>query len=435
MAKDIAEFDDLVDAFDEIKTGFETFKDKNDEHLKEVKRGFDDVVRQDELTKIQESITEAESKYDQILARLRTSTSTNSDDADESKMFESWARLNLKRQDKQLTEEYGKKEAEEYRAAFNSYLRHKDEKLLSSDEMKALSVGRDPDGGIVVLPDTSGRIIKRVYETSPVRQYANIETIGTDALEGLFDLDEASVGWVGETQTRSETGTPQLEKYRISVHEMYANPRATQKLIDDASIDMEMWLQNKVSDRMGRFEATAFVNGDGVGKPRGFLTYPTWAAEGVFELKKVEQYDTGVNGGFAADPDGGDILLDVIYGLLPQYRANANWFMNRLTTKAVRKLKDSDGNYLWQPGLQVGEPATLLGYGVASFEDMPDIATDSLSMGFGDMREHYTIVDRQGFRLLIDPYTQKPYVQYYTTRRVGGDVTNFEAMKLVKFTA
>lgn len=434
MPKDSIELDDLAEAFGEIKTGFETFKTKNDEHLNEVKKGFDDVVRKEELSKIQESISQAETKYDQILARVRSMSVNDNDNSNESKMFEDWARLNLKRQDRQLTEDYGTKEAEAYRSAFNSYLRKKDEKLLDADEMKALSVGRDPDGGIVVLPDTSGRIIKRIYETSPVRQYANIETIGTDALEGLYDLDEAGVGWVGETQARTETSTPQLEKYRIPVHEMYANPRATQKLIDDASIDMEAWLQGKVAEKMGRFEATAFVNGDGIGKPRGFLTYDPWASEGVFELKKVEQYETGVDGAFAADPNGGDVLLDVIYGLLPQYRANANWFMNRLTTKAVRKLKDTDGAYLWQPGLQAGQPASLLGYSVASFEDMPDIANNSLSMAFGDMREHYTVVDRQGIRLLIDPYTQKPYVQYYTTRRVGGDVTNFEAMKLVKFT-
>jgi HK97 family phage major capsid protein len=302
---------------------------------------------------------------------------------------------------------------------------------MGPDERKALSVGTDPDGGYVVNPDLSGRIVLKVFESSPMRAYASVQVISSDALEGLFDLNEASSGWVGETDSRPETNTPQLGKWRIPAHELYAKPKATQKLLDDASINMEAWLASKVSEKFARDEANAFVVGNGVNKPRGFLTY----SSGTTLPGTIERFDTGVNGAFAAAPNGGDVLINALYGLKQQYRANATWFMNRATLKLTRKLKDSDGAYLWSPGIAAGQPASLLGYPVASFEDMPDPATDSLSIAVGDMREAYQIVDRLGIRTLRDPYSAKPYVEFYTTKRVGGDVVNFEAIKLIEFTA
>jgi len=270
-----------------------------------------------------------------------------------------------------------------------------------------------------------------VFETSPMRAYASIQVISTDALEGLFDLEEASSGWVGETDARSETGTPQLGKWRIPVHELYAKPKATQKILDDAEINLETWLAQKVAEKFARDEAAAFVAGNGVNKPRGFLSY----ADGTTLPGTIERINTGANGAFASAPSGGDALIDALYGLKAQYRANATWFMNRATTKLARKLKDSDGAYLWSPGIAAGQPATLLGYPVAAFEDMPDPATGSLSIAVGDMRSAYQIVDRVGIRTLRDPYSAKPYVEFYTTKRVGGDVVNFEAIKLIEFSA
>lgn len=302
---------------------------------------------------------------------------------------------------------------------------------MADTERKALSVGSDPEGGYVVYPDMSGQIVQKVFETSPMRAYASIQTISTDALEGIFDLNEASFGWVEETESRSETNTPDIGRWRIPVHEMYAFPFATQKLLDDAAIDMENWLSMKVADKFARAEADAFVNGSGVGQPRGFLTY----SDGTTLPGTIEQFDTGVNGAYAAAPDGGDVLIDALYGLKAPYRANATWFMNRATTKLTRKLKDSDGAYLWSPGIAAGQPATLLGYPVAAFEDMPDPATGSLSVAVGDMRAAYQIVDRIGIRVLRDALTNKPYIGLYTVKRVGGDVVNFEAVKLVKFQA
>lgn len=264
-----------------------------------------------------------------------------------------------------------------------------------------------------------------------MRAYASIQTISTDALEGLFDLDEAASGWVAETDSRSETNTPVVGKWRIPVHELYAKPRATQKLLDDAEINMEAWLASKVAEKFGRDEANAFVVGNGVGKPRGFLTY----ANGTTLPGTIEQVKTGANGAFASAPNGSDVLVTALYSLKQQYRANATWFMNRATTGLVRRLKDSNGQMVWAPGIAAGQPATLLGYPVASFEDMPNPATGSLSIAVGDMREAYQIVDRVGIRTLRDPYSAKPYVEFYTTKRVGGDVVNFEAVKIVDFSA
>jgi HK97 family phage major capsid protein len=258
-----------------------------------------------------------------------------------------------------------------------------------------------------------------------------VQVIGTDALEGLFDLERAGAVWVGETGARTQTSTPNLGKWRIPVHELSAMPAATQKILDDAAINLETWLADKVALEFALSENAAFVNGNGVDKPRGFLTY----GAGTTLPGTIQQLPTGVSAAFAAAPNGGDALIDALYSLKAPYRANATWFMNRATTKMVRKLKDSDGAYLWSPGIAAGQPATVLGYPVAAFEDMPDPATDSLSIAVGDMRAAYQIVDRMGLRVLRDPYTAKPFVLFYTTKRTGGDVVNFEALKLIEFTA
>ena len=208
-------------------------------------------------------------------------------------------------------------------------------------------------------------------------------------------------------------------------------PDATQQLLDDSIVPLETWLDGKIADRFARAENNAFVSGSGVDKPRGFLTL----ANSTDLTQGVEQIKTTVNGGFAAAPNGGDVLIDALYSLKAQYRANATWFMNRATTRLVRKLKDSDGAYLWSPGIAAGQPATVLGYPVAAFEDMPDPATGSLSIAVGDMRQAYQIVDRSGIRMLRDPYTAKPKILFYATKRTGGSVVNGEALKLIQFAA
>lgn len=420
-----------VGAVDALHVAFEEFKKANDERLAQIeKKGSADVVTEAKLQKIEADLEKAQKIADEaVLASKRQArivTDESGERVDLDKKAQEWASMNARRRGGVIGS-FGAADMDAYKAAFDTFIR-KGEEIMGADERKALSVGSDPDGGYVVNPDLSGRIVAKVFETSPMRAYASIQVISTDALEGLFDLNEASSGWVGETDSRAETNTPALGKWRIPVHELYAKPKATQKLLDDASINMEQWLAAKVSEKFARDEAAAFVNGNGVNKPRGFLTY----ASGTTLPGTIEQFPTGANGALAAAPNGGDALLDALYGLKAAYRANATWFMNRASTKLVRKAKDTDGSYIWQPGIATGQPATLFGYPVASFEDMPDPATGSLSIAVADMRSAYQVVDRIGIRTLRDPYSAKPYVEFYTTKRVGGDVVNFEAVKLVR---
>lgn len=418
-------------AIEGVNVAFESFKSANDENL--AKR---DVVIEEKLARIESDLQAAQNLADEaVLAAKRQSrvvTDESGNEVDLDKKAADWARIAARRRG-DSTPAFDADGLKAYRALFDRMMR-KGEQHLDHSELKALSVGSDPDGGYMVHPDMSGRIVKRVFEMSPMRAYASIQVISTDSLEGMYDNDEAGSGWVGETGSRAETDTPQLGEWRIPVHELYANPRATQKVLDDASISMEAWLADKVTSKFARDESSAFHTGNGVIKPRGFLTYDDYTTPGVFENGKIEQFDTGVSGAFAAAPSGLDKLIDMQYGLKAAYRGSASWFMASSTMGAARKLKDSDGHYVWQMSTQVGTPSTLLGHAVVPFEDMPVIGAGSLSIAFADMREAYQIVERQGIRTLRDPFSAKPYVQFYTTKRVGGDVVNFEAIKLLKFT-
>lgn len=425
---------ELAKAVEGVKTGFEAFKEANDQRIKEIEaKGAADPLLEEKLAKIEKDMDAKQAKLDQFELAMkrqnRTVVDEKGNEIDLDAKAAKWANM-VARSRGTRVEDFGSKQLDEYKSAFDTFLRKGDE-IIGANEKKALSVGTDPDGGYVVHPDMSGAIVTKVFETSPMRAYASIQVISTDALEGLFDLEEAVSGWVGETEARPDTGTPQLGKWRIPVHELYAKPKATQKILDDAEINMEAWLAGKVSEKFARDEAAAFVSGNGVNKPRGFLTYP----DGTTLPSTIERVNTSVNGAFAAAPNGGDVLIDALYGLKAQYRANATWFMNRSTTKLARKLKDSDGAYLWSPGIAAGQPASLLGYPIAAFEDMPNPATGSLSIAVGDMRAAYQIVDRVGIRTLRDQYSAKPYIEFYTTKRVGGDVINFEAIKLIEFSA
>lgn len=429
------EMKQIHDAVQKLNEAFTEYKTANDDRLKQIEeKGAADPLLEQKLEAIQAEMDKQQKVVDDFELSMKRQSVVVKDQygnvVDMDQKYADWATMALKRRGKFLPEGgFGMEQMNEYKAAFDKMIRQ-GEQALSADELKALSVGTDPDGGYLVNPDMSGRIVKKVFETSAMRAYASIQVISTGELKGLHDDDEASAGWVGETATRSETGTPQIKEWSIPVHELYAKPKATQTLLDDAEVNMEEWLAGKVSSKFTRMENNAFCVGNGVVKPRGFLDYADGTATG-----QIERFQTGVNGGFAAAPNGGDALIDALYGLKSDYRNNATWFMNRTTTKTVRKLKDSDGAYLWSPGIAAGQPATLLGYPTASFEDMPNPATGSLSIAVGDMREAYQIVDRQGMRTLRDPYSAKPYVEFYTTKRTGGDVVNFEALKLVEFKA
>lgn len=428
----MSEEDDVKKVIKTLGTTFEDFKKANDKRLEEIeKKGSADPILVEKVEKLSKALGTLDALKEDLdktkTALARKMTYSTADSVKLEEKATSFYKMVCQNRGVKATEDFSVDDMKAYKKSFEEMMRKGD--FMSPEALKSLSVGIDPDGGFTVDADTNGRLVKKIFETSPMRQVASQQTIGTDALEGLSDLDEAGFGWVAETAARPETTTPKLAKWRIPVHEIYANPRATQKLLDDSNMNMESWLAGKVADRFGRAENLAFVSGNGVGRPRGFLTYPT----GTTIPNSIEQLDSGVNGGFAASPDGGDILFDVIYRLKAAYRSRARWAMNRQTQAEVRKLKDSNGAYIWQPGLMAGNPSTLVGYGISEFEDMPVLATGSLSIAFADWTETYQIVDRAGVRVLRDPYSAKPFVEFYTVKRVGGDVLNFEAIKLINF--
>jgi HK97 family phage major capsid protein len=332
-----------------------------------------------------------------------------------------------------------------YRHAFEEIVRGRlNLEHLSSDIRAALRIGSDPDGGYLVPEEISSEMERRIHDSSPMRQLARTITISGSAWEAPYKSSKGvSGGWVGEQQARPATGTGQVGMQRIPVQEQYAYPEATQSILDDGAIPIESFLIDDTQDEMSRTENLAFVSGNGVLKPRGFLDYSgaavttddasrSWGvlqyipvgAAGAFPL---------VSGSTASDPDA---LITAISKLNPGYRQGAVWTMTRGTEAAIRKLKDADGRYLIGFGdLRDGVTGfSLLGFPIVNFEDMPAIASNSYSIAFGNFRG-YLIVDRIGFRVLRDPYTNKPYVGFYITKRLGGDVRNFDAIKLIKFAA
>ena len=306
---------------------------------------------------------------------------------------------------------------------------------LSSDERKAMSAGSDPDGGYLLPQSTVGATLSKIYEQTVMRQLANVQTISTNDIEGIIDNDEASAGWVSELGSRSDTATPTVGKWRIEAHEMYAMPKISQRILDDAATDVEAWLSNKVADKFARVEGAAFWTGTGVGQPKGLAAYTTAAtSDDTRAWGQFEHIRAGANGAFhttKADP-----LQELIGAFKSQYLQNASFCMRRELRTDIRKMKEATSDrYLWEPSLQAGAPDRLLGYPVYIDQYMPAKATDSLSLAFGDFKQAYTIVDRMGIRTLRDPFTAKPYVVFYSTKRTGGGAQNTEALKFLKLSA
>jgi HK97 family phage major capsid protein len=297
---------------------------------------------------------------------------------------------------------------------------------------KDLLAGSAPDGGFFLSNDRSSRVSMRVFETSPVRSVATVETTTADVWEVLIDDDEPASGWVGEVQDRPKTDSAQVALIKIPIHEQYAMPQATQKILDDAGFDIAGWHQRKVADKFSRLENTAFVSGDGSAKPKGFLSYSAWAAAGTYQRDAVEQVTTAASGTIA-----GDDLIGLQGSLIENYQPGAAWMMRRATFfNSIMTLADTAGQYLLNPlMIAQGADLQLLGKPVVLAADMPAVAANALSVCYANWREFYTVVDRLGIRILRDPLTSKPYVKFYTTKRVGGAVTNYEAGKILKIKA
>ncbi len=323
-------------------------------------------------------------------------------------------------------------EAAPHQKAFAAYLRSGDDDGLRGLELegKALSTAVAADGGYLVDPQTAATIQSTLSSTASIRSIASVVNVDATSYDVLIDHTEMGAGWATETSTLTETDTPTIERISIPLHELSALPKASQRLLDDSAFDIEGWLAARIADKFARSEANAFINGDGIDKPTGLLTYPT-----VDDLA----WSWGNLGYVVSETAGGitraDPIVDLVYALGAEYRANATFVMNSRTAGHIRKLKDADGRFVWLDGIAEAEPARLMGYRVLIAEDMPDIAPDSFSIAFGDFGAGYTVAERPDLRVLRDPFSAKPHVLFYATKRVGGAVSDFAAIKLMRFAA
>lgn len=398
--------DDLAGAFEEFMTSFEAFKEANDARLAEIeRRAAADPVTTEKVERISRALDEQKRVIDDI-ALKRVRPLLGRDDTP------SIAAL-------------------EHKQAFEAYMRSGDERSLRGLEEKAMSYSSPQDGGYLVPDETEAAIGKRLAALSPIRGLASVRQVSAAVLKKPFAISGPATGWVGETAARPETATGTLDELQFPTAEIYAMPAATASLLEDSVVDLEEWLASEVEAVFAEQEGAAFVNGDGNNKPRGFLDYPQVAEDG-WSWGNLGYVVTGEHGAFPAE-NASDVLIDTIYALKAGYRQNASWVMNRKTQAAIRKLKDADGNYLWQPPATPGSRAMLMGFPLAESEDMPDIGPDATAIAFGDFARGYLVVDRSGVRVLRDPYSAKPYVLFYTTKRVGGGVQDFDAIKLLKF--
>ena len=409
---------EIKEQLESLHKTFDEFKKANDARIAEIqKKGYASLETEEKVNKVEAAIQKLEKSLEQAQAALNRNGGLGGE----------------------TSEQKNEKMALEAKKQLNAFLRKGRFKGGSADggdfmemtpemksflESKDMSVDSDVDGGFLVLPEISANIEKKVYESSPIRQLASVDTISSDSLEIYEDLDEAGDAWVGETESRSTTSTPQIKKEVIYIHEQQAMPKITQKLLDDAKWNMEAWLSGKVSDKFGRSEATAFINGNGVKKPKGILSYASGTSFG-----QVERVETLANNAIV-----GDDLIEVQTALKEAYQGNASWLMNRTMLGRLRKLKAAvSGDYMWQPGLSIGMPSTLLGRPVYMASDLPSTITATTdSIIYGDIKAGYQVLDRAGIRILRDPYTVKGFVLMYTTKRVGGGVKNFEAIKVLK---
>ena len=387
---------DVKATVEALNTAFAAFKTEHTKQLDDIKKGQADSFQALKVDQINANIADLQAAIDAANTKMAAA-----------EMGHTGARP---LQDK------------EYSAAFQAHMR-------KGDVQAALNKGAAEDGGYTSPVEWDRTITDKLVIVSPMRALCTVQKVGGDGYKKLVNKRGTTSGWVGETDERPETGTPKLAEQAYSWGELYANPSATQQMLDDSEINIESWLADEVDVEFAYQEGKAFVSGDAVKKPRGILTYAAGGAN-LHPLGGIEVIASGAAGAIT-----GDGILDLVYALPETFTGNAKFAMNRNTMLKIRKLKDSDGNYLWQPTLQAGQPSTLAGYSIADIPDMPGVAANSLAVAFGDFKRAYKILDRVGVRVLRDPYTKKPYVMFYTTKRVGGGLENPECMKFMKIAA
>ncbi len=392
--------------YDKFMRGFEAFKAENDQRIDQIeRRGSADVLSEDKVNRINQSLDEHKQLIDSMLLKQSRPAIGGG----------------LPRSSVQL----------QHKAAFESYVRKGESGALSALETKALSIGSSSDGGYLVPPETEHAVSLAIRDISPIRAAATVRQVSSNVYNKPFSTSGFAAGWAAEAAARPQTGNTALANLSFPTFEIYAMPAATTALLDDAVVNIDQWVADEVKTTFAQQEGSAFVIGDGTSKPKGFLAYPM-LAQASWAWGSMGYLATGVAGGLPATAPS-DKLIDLVYALKAQYRPNARFAMNRTTQAVIRKLKDSTNNYLWQPAIQPGAAPQFMGFPILESEDMPVLATDSFSLAFGDFRAGYLVVDRVGMRILRDPFTAKPYVLFYTTKRVGGGVQDFDAIKLLKF--
>jgi HK97 family phage major capsid protein len=415
------------EAVDLLGKTFAEFRTKNDARLEQLSKKGEDAVTKDELEKINKGLDalkdEINKQLEETLKKTNRLSLTGGGDADgarEAKAARAFGELVGKA-------DYSIEDLREYKKDLARFIRRNEAKA------SVLSVGVDPAGGYMVTPDTSGRMVKKIYDSTPMRQLANIVSIGTDKLEGPIDNGEMDAQWVGEQTVRAGTDSPEFGMWSIDVHELYAYPTVTQRLLEDAKIDVEGWLGDKASSKFARKENTAFISGNGVLKPKGLMTYDFVATDDATRAWGKFQF---MLSGHATLINSADALINLIFELNPAYRQAARFLLARRTQRDIRKLKDGQNNYL--SGLQLADGVLteqLLGFGTTEGEDMPAIGAGAYPVAFGDFAETYTIVDRLGISVIRDNITRPGFVKFLMRKRVGGGATNFESCKMLKVAA
>lgn len=388
---DVTEIKSLVE---DQGRAFEAFKAEHNQALADIKKGNEDVVRTDKVERINDDIGRLTSAIDEANTKLAAVLVGGAQEANE--------RGNT-----------------EHTKAFERFFRKGDEAgldaYLTANPQAAMTVGVPADGGYTAPVEWDRSVTDKLKIVSAMRQIAAIQNISGNGFSKLYNDRNTASGWVGETDARPETTTAKFAEVKFATGEIYANPAATQRLLDDSELNLESWLAGEVETEFAFQEGIAFVSGDGTNKPKGLLTYTTVGSHPWGAIPEV------VSGAAAALKLEG--LIDLVYDLPSERTPNARFAGNRKTFGAIRKIKDGNGNFIWQPGLQQGEPATVLGHPTTELSAMPDIAAGAIPLVFGDF-SGYLIIDRKGIEILRDPYTNKPFVQFYTTKRVGGGVTD-----------
>lgn len=428
---DLSEVKNLIEA---QGTAWEEFKKINDQRLEKLEKGLATGDEEAKLAKINAKLDEVAAEAKAAYAKANKSATFGAGEPEklavEAKGFNLSLLALAARNTKPKPDQLSVEQYVEYKQALGAWLRKGEG--ISDAERKSLNVGTDTDGGYLTTEEMDATIDRVVVKQSAFRQLARVVTIGSSVYEKLVKTSGASAGgWGGETTAPSETGTPGWVKLEFTPGDLWAEPRATSRALEDSVMDVEGDLMDEIGLTFADQESQAFIDGSGVNRPKGFLSY-TNALNSSYAWGGLGWTVTGAAATFASS-NPSDALVDLQHSLKRGYRANANWVMNDATLGVVRKFKDGQGIYLWAPsGLQGGIVGQLLGHPVVTDDYMPDLAANAYPVAFGDFQRGYLIVDRRGTTILRDPYTAKPYVKFYATRRVGGGVTNFEAIKILK---